>query len=59
MNIYLQNITKLSAGNEHSLALTKNGELYIWGGAGLTGLGDMKQQNSPVRMEVFSKTKIV
>lgn len=37
MNPYLSNIIKLSAGNEHSLALTKTNELYTWGAGGLTG----------------------
>ena len=59
LNQYLSNITKLSAGNEHSLALTKNGELYIWGGGGLTGLGDQTQHNIPKKMDYFSKTKIL
>ena len=38
LNPYLQSVNKLSAGNEHSLAINKNLELYIWGGGGLTGL---------------------
>lgn len=53
LNSYLQNIVKLSAGNEHSLAITKSGDLYIWGGGGLTGLGDNEQRNVPTKMEFF------
>ena len=59
MNSYLSNIVKLSAGNEHSLALTKNGELYIWGAGGLTGLGDCNKITIPTKMDYFSKTKII
>lgn len=42
LNPYLQNIAKLSAGYEHSIALTKNNELYIWGSGGLSGQGTLK-----------------
>ena len=59
LNPYLANITKLSAGNEHSLALTKNGELYVWGASGLTGLGDLNSKPIPTKLEFFSKTKIL
>jgi alpha-tubulin suppressor-like RCC1 family protein len=58
LNPYLQNITKLSAGNEHSLAVNKNSELYIWGGGGLTGLGDTNQRNIPTKIDFFNHTKI-
>lgn len=57
-NSYLSNITKLSAGNEHSLALNKNNEIYIWGAAGLTGLGDYNKRPIPTKMDFFNKTKI-
>jgi alpha-tubulin suppressor-like RCC1 family protein len=33
----LRNIVKLAAGNEHSVALSKNAELYTWGSAYQTG----------------------
>lgn len=41
--------------------MTKTGELYVWGCGGLTGHGDMKQYNTPTKLEYFSKsnTKIV
>jgi alpha-tubulin suppressor-like RCC1 family protein len=42
LNQHLTNIVKLSAGNEHSLAINKNGELFIWGAGGLLGSGDEK-----------------
>ena len=62
LNPYLVNlnISKLSAGNEHSLAVTKNGELFIWGDGGLTGLGlDVKQVKTPSKLDFFSKTKVI
>lgn len=42
LNTYIGNVIKLSAGNEHSIAITKTGDLYVWGGGGLTGLGDVE-----------------
>lgn len=51
-------MVKLSAGNEHSLALTKNGELYVWGGGGLTGTGDVNKRTIPTKLEYFNKSKV-
>lgn len=53
LNPYLQNINKLSAGNEHSVAITKGSDLYIWGGGGLTGLNDLEVRPIPTKMEFF------
>ena len=53
LNPYLSHVVKLSAGNEHSLAITKSGDLYIWGGGGLTGLGDVNVRSQPTKMEFF------
>lgn len=50
---------KLSAGNEHSIAISKTGELYIWGGGGLTGTGDQEKKQIPTKLDYFSKTKVV
>lgn len=58
LNPHLSNIVKLSAGNEHSLAITKNGELYIWGAGGLLGSGDENKRSVPAKCEYFSKSKI-
>ena len=47
---------KVSAGNEHSIAITKNGELYSWGAGGLTGHGDLETKAIPTKLDFFSKT---
>jgi alpha-tubulin suppressor-like RCC1 family protein len=59
LNPYLSNIVKLSAGNEHSIGLTKNGELYVWGGGGLTGTGDLNKRTVPIKLDFFNNTKVV
>ena len=53
LNPYLHNVTKLSAGNEHSLAITKSGDLFVWGGGGLTGLNDPNIRPIPTKMDFF------
>ena len=61
MNAYLAsaNIAKLSAGNEHSLGVTKNGELFIWGDGGLCGLGESQLgQKVTVPQKIEFKNKI-
>ena len=60
---------KLAAGHEHSLALTKNQELFVWGSGALTGLGDKLKENSetgeyenihqPTLLSFFKNQKIV
>ena len=44
--------TAIAAGNNHSLALKTNGELYAWGNnsSGQVGDGTTTQRNSPVRV---------
>ena len=59
LNPYIQNVIKLSAGNEHSLAITKTGDLYVWGAAGLTGLGHQNKVEIPTKMEFFNKNRVV
>ncbi len=39
LNSKINNVAKLAAGHENSLALTKTQELYVWGAGTLTGLG--------------------
>ena len=51
LNPYLGGISKLCAGNEHALALTKSGELYVWGSANLTGLGSKEHLPTPMILE--------
>ena len=48
---------KLSAGNEHALALTKSGELYSWGSAMLTGLDDKEHRATPKILEQLTNVK--
>jgi alpha-tubulin suppressor-like RCC1 family protein len=54
LNPHISNIAKLSAGNEHSLAINKQGELYIWGGGGLTGFGDTNPRFTPTKLDYFT-----
>ena len=49
---------KLSAGYEHSLAINKGGELFIWGSGGLTGNNDNNNKSIPIRLEFFNNKKI-
>lgn len=58
LNPYLSNITKLSAGNEHSVALTKNLDVYIWGSSSQTGLHDITTRHTPSKMEFFIDKKV-
>ena len=69
LNQYVSNVIKLAAGHEHSLALTKSQELYVWGSGALTGLGDEMKENaetgegdnvhSPTVHEFFKNQKLV
>ncbi len=54
----LMNIAKISAGHEHSLAVSKSSELFLWGCGGLTGHGHLNQVNIPTKLDFFAKTKI-
>ncbi len=58
LNPFISNLMKISTGNEHSLAISKNGDLYVWGSGDLTGLGNDKMVVVPTKMEYFSKMKI-
>ena len=69
LNQFVSKVIKLAAGHEHSLALTKNQELYVWGSGALTGLGDSLKNNAetgecenvyyPTQLEFFKTHKIV
>jgi hypothetical protein len=54
----MHNVAKLNAGNEHSVALTKNSELYIWGNAFCTGMNDTEDRTVPTQHEFFKNLKI-
>lgn len=53
MNPFLQDIVKINAGNEHSLALTKTGDMYIWGSGALTGFEDVENKYVPTKHKFF------
>jgi len=61
LNTNLSNVSMLGAGNEHSMALTKNSQLYVWGAAAQTGLDlppTVEKQSTPTILEYFGKHKI-
>lgn len=49
-------IAQISSGNQHSLALDEDGNVYAWGYAGYArlGLGDQKDQLVPTLVPQFS-----
>ena len=69
LNQYINNVTKLAAGHEHSLALTKSQDLFVWGSGALTGLGDKLKESSeageyenihqPTQLQFFKNQKII
>ena len=58
LNPYIHNVAKLSAGNEHSIALTKSNELYVWGSLNCTGMNDTENRTVPTKHEFFKNLKI-
>lgn len=54
----MQNVQKVMATHEHSMALTKMQDLYTWGSAMLTGLDDKENRHTPTVMEFFKDHKI-
>lgn len=58
MNQFLSNVVKICAGNEHALALTKSGDLYVWGSANQTGLGDKDNRPTPTMMDELSSNNV-
>ena len=57
LNNFINNVAKLAAGHEHSLALTKTQDLYVWGTGSLTGLGIEETIGIPTLFEFFTKAK--
>ena len=57
LNTHLSNVAKLAAGHEHSLALTKTQDLYVWGCGSLTGLDVDQNVCIPTYLDFFSKAK--
>ena len=56
-NQYLTSVSKLSAGNEHCLALSRSGELFVWGSANLTGLDDVDHRSTPTKLDFFTDNR--
>ena len=54
LNPYLCGVVKITAGNEHAMALTKSDELYVWGSAMLTGLNDKENRCVPATIAQLS-----
>ena len=57
-----ESITKISAGNNHSMAITELGELYTWGEGvyGQLGHGENNNEQYPKKVEYFkNKFKII
>lgn len=50
---------KVAAGNEHSVAINKNHELYSWGLSTQTGQNDTLNRDTPTKIEYFKNTKIM
>lgn len=59
INLYSVNITKIAAGDRHSLLLSSNGEIYTFGRNhyGQLGIGNEEHQNEPVKMSNSVKFK--
>jgi len=55
LNTTISNVVKLAAGHEHSLALTKTSELYVWGTGILTGLDTEENVGVPTHLDFSQK----
>ena len=56
-----QSVVAVSAGHEHSLALTGNGAVWSWGDGdcGMLGHGDEQNQLLPKKIEAFAGQRVV
>lgn len=54
-NTYLTNVVKISAGNDHALALTKSGKVYAWGNNNVGQLGNGTSTRSLYAKEVLNE----
>ena len=57
LNTHLSNVAKLAAGHEHSLALTKTHDLFVWGCGPLTGLNVENNVSIPTHLDFFNVAK--
>ena len=55
LNTHISNVAKLTAGHEHSLAITKTQDLYVWGTGPLTGLNVEENVGIPTLLDFFTK----
>ena len=55
LNTHISNVAKLIAGHEHSLAITKTQDLYVWGTGPLTGLNVEENVGIPTILDFVSK----
>ena len=61
LNPFIKDVSNLAAGHTHSLALTKNQELYSWGWGYLTGHGLSEDDDNvliPRNLQCFQGKKI-
>ena len=54
-----QRVVAVSAGANHSLALTADGAVWSWGGFGRLGHGDEQEQWQPKKIEAFAGHHVV
>lgn len=57
LNLSLNNVSKLAAGHEHSLALTKTQELFVWGYGPFTGLNTDDNVLTPTHLDLLVKAR--
>lgn len=55
---YLKDVIKISAGQDHAVALTKNGEVYTWGVNTYGELGNGTKTNSVYAVKVLDSSGI-
>ena len=55
--MHINNVVKLAAGHEHSLALTKTLELYVWGTGSLSGLAVEENVCVPTHLDLTVKAR--
>eukprot|EP00352_Strombidinopsis_acuminata_P002180 CAMPEP_0176379636 /NCGR_PEP_ID=MMETSP0126-20121128/30504_1 /TAXON_ID=141414 ORGANISM="Strombidinopsis acuminatum, Strain SPMC142" /NCGR_SAMPLE_ID=MMETSP0126 /ASSEMBLY_ACC=CAM_ASM_000229 /LENGTH=112 /DNA_ID=CAMNT_0017742507 /DNA_START=1063 /DNA_END=1401 /DNA_ORIENTATION=- len=59
LNPYLSSVSKAYAGNEHTVALNRVQDLYVWGSGGQLGLNkDMTNKTTPTKLLFFNNIKI-
>jgi hypothetical protein len=57
-----EKVVMISAGDEHVLALTESGTLWVWGSAarqGQLGIGSYDEASTPVKINTFGGKKII